>query len=98
MPDQGQTFTYTGRKGRFSKAALPFFSRALIETAVAALVLFLLPHGTLRIVLITAWGAILPLMAWLLTRPLRTHHRLTATPLSPRFGATRPDPHPWRAA
>jgi ABC-2 type transport system ATP-binding protein len=91
MSDRGQTFTYTGRKGHFLKAALPFLSLALLETAVAALVIFLLAHGTLRAVLLTAWGAILPLMAWLLSRPLRTRHRLTPTHLSLRFGPTRLD-------
>ncbi len=91
MADQGQTFTYTGRKGRFWRAALPFLSLALIETAVAALVVVLLAHGTLRIVLLTVWGAILPGMAWFLTGPLRTHHRLTPTHLSLRFGPTRLD-------
>jgi len=91
MADQGQTFTYTGRKGRFWKAALPFFSLALIESAVAALVIVLLAHGTLRIALLAAWGAILPWMAWFLTRPLRTRHRLTPTHLNLRFGPTRLD-------
>ncbi|HEV7519324.1 MAG TPA: ATP-binding cassette domain-containing protein [Thermoanaerobaculia bacterium] len=89
MADTGQTFTYTARKGRFWTAALPFLSLALIETGVAALVIVLLAHGTLRIALLAGWGAIFPLMAWLLTRPLRTRHRLTSTHLTLRFGPTR---------
>jgi ABC-2 type transport system ATP-binding protein len=91
MADQGQIFTYTGRKGRFLTAALPFLALALIETSVAALLIVLLAHGTLRIALLAAWGAIPLLLAWFLTQPLRTRHELTADRLMLRFGPLRLD-------
>src|SRR5436853_5560490 len=74
MADKGPIFTSTGRKGRSLRAILPLLALALIETAVAALAITLLTHGTLRVVLLAAWGAIPLLLAWLVTRRLRTRH------------------------
>ena len=89
MADRGRIWTYTERKGRFLLAALPFFSLALIETAVMALVLGLFAHGSRRIVLLAACGALLPVLAWFLSGSLRTRHRLTSTHLDLRFGPAR---------
>jgi hypothetical protein len=89
MAERGESFTCTERKGSFLKAALPFFSLALIETAVAALVIVLLTHGTLRLGLLAIWGAILPVLAGFLTRTLRTRHQLTSTHLHLHFGPAR---------
>lgn len=74
MADQGRIFTSTGRKGRSLQTTLTLLALALVETAVVALVIALLTHGTLRVVLLAAWGTIPLLLVWLLIRRLRTRH------------------------